>query len=166
MGMRRLRYLALVAGVSVLAACGGGDNDATTAVPEGSTGSSSSGAAGAPVMGTTWAVSEVNVAQAAIAASADAEAYLQIQDDGKVQGNTGCNGFGGTAEVGSEAITFSPLISTKMACEGDIGAMDSAMLQVLRGEVTFEVAGDVMTLTNASGDTLALAATDDVTPSP
>jgi heat shock protein HslJ len=51
-------------------------------------------------------------------------------------------------------------MSTKMACSGDLGTMDAAVLGVLTGAVTVEQSGAVMTLTNATGESLVLTADD------
>jgi heat shock protein HslJ len=159
MDMRRLGTLAAVAGIAVLAACGSSDSgDDTTAVPGDSSESDGSTEPAVPIVGSRWVLDEVTTADATVQASSEAEAYFQIDENGDVTGSTGCNGFSGSAEVSDSTISFSPLISTRRGCSGDLGQIDSSMLQVLDGDVTVEAAGDVITITNAEGDTLTMQA--------
>ncbi|PSL08341.1 META domain-containing protein [Haloactinopolyspora alba] len=159
--MRRLRILAAVASIALIAACGGND-DQTTAVPEDGSGSTSAGeptgdgtdTSTTPVAGNTWVVQRVKTADASIKAKQDLGAYLQITKDGDVEGNTSCNGFGGSAEVGDGVVTFEPLLATKKACSGKRGDLDTAILGVLQGKVETEISGDTMTMTNTDGATL------------
>lgn len=159
MDMRRLGILAAMASIALIAACGSNDDDGTTAVPEGDSSSAEETAEPAiPLTGSRWVLTSVETAGASVQGMDDPEAYFQIDEKGEVSGSTGCNGFGGSAEVGDDVITFEPLIATKKACSGELGQIDSAMLGVLRGDVTTEVVGEEITLTNADGDSLTMHA--------
>lgn len=159
MDMRRLGTLAAVAGIALLAACGSSDDgDDTTAVPGDSSESDESTEPAVPIVGSRWVLDEVQTAETTLQPPAEAEAYFQIDENGDVTGSTGCNGFSGSAEVSDSTISFSPLISTRRGCSGDLGQIDASMLQVLNGDVTVEAAGEVITITNAEGDTLTLQA--------
>jgi heat shock protein HslJ len=161
MDMRRLGTLAAVAGIAMLAACGSSDSgDDTTAVPGDSSESDGSTEPAVPVVGSRWVLDEVTAQGATVERPADADAYFQIDENGDVTGSTGCNGFSGSAEVSDSSISFAPLISTRRGCSGELGQIDSSMLQVLNGDVTVEVSGDVLTVTNAEGDTLSMTASD------
>jgi heat shock protein HslJ len=147
-----------MASIAFVAACGNnGSNDETTAVPEDDGGQSSTEPA-LSIVGQRWVLAEVQAQGGPVKAPADPEAYLEITEDGDVTGSTGCNGFGGSAEVGDQTITFQPLIATKRGCSGDLGKLDSAMLSVLHGEVTAEVAGGTLTITDEEGEVLTLEA--------
>ncbi len=149
--------MAAVASITLIAACGNG-SDEDTAVPEDGSGSSESETEeAAPVVNTRWAVDQVEATDASVQAGDDVEAYVLIDEAGEVSGSTGCNDFGGSAEVGDGVITFQPLMATKKACADKLGEIDGAMLSVLEGEVTAEVTGDQMTLTNADDETLTLS---------
>lgn len=163
---RQFRILAVVASIAALAACGSRDaSDRTTAVPEEGSGASSTPAS-EPIVGSRWVLHAVETASASIEAPTSAAAFLEIDDTGQVLGNTGCNGFGGAAEVAEGSVTFSQLIATKKACSGELGQIDTAMLSVLDGEVTAEVTGGKLTLTNADGETLTLHVSEEPVPSP
>ncbi|TDD70205.1 META domain-containing protein [Jiangella aurantiaca] len=160
MVMRRLGTLAAVAGIALLAACGGNDSgDDTTAVP-GDSGSDGSTEPAVPIVGSRWVLEELQATGATVAGPSDPEAYFEIDENGDVTGSTGCNGFSGSAEVGDSSITFQPLISTRRGCSGDLGQIDNSMLQVLSGEVTVEASGDTLTLTNADGNSLTMVMSD------
>ena len=63
---------------------------------------------------------------------------------------TGCNTGSGSYTVEGAEITFGPLATTRIACEGDSQVVEQAMLTVLTGTATFEIEGDVLTLTNGT----------------
>ncbi|WP_162606583.1 META domain-containing protein [Jiangella asiatica] len=149
-----------MASIALIAACGSNDSDdGTTAVPEdGGSGGSSEPAVS--IVSSRWVLSQLETADASLQPSGESEAWFEIGENGDVTGSTGCNGFSGAAEVSDSSITFQPLISTRRGCSGELGDIDNAMLGVLRGEVTAEVSGDVLTITNAEGGTLTLQASD------
>ncbi|NDL58066.1 META domain-containing protein [Phytoactinopolyspora mesophila] len=154
--MRRLRVLIAVAGVVAVAACGNNGDDDTTVVPENGPGSETE--EDAPLMGTQWRLDSLTTNDTSVDAPDDADAFVVFEDT-RIGGNTGCNSFGGDVEAAEDdSLTLGPVIATKRACLGEIGEIDSAMLQVLREEVTVQIDGDRMTLTNAAGDSLDLYA--------
>ncbi|HEU0041640.1 MAG TPA: META domain-containing protein [Jiangellaceae bacterium] len=152
--------------VALLSACGSTSADDESASTESGPGAATTGGpaeqTGPPVVGTTWAITRTGVAEATSEVPADAQAYVLIDEAGKVIGSTGCNGFGGEATVSADGttISFGPLMSTKIACSGDLGTMDAAVLGVLTGAVTVEQSGAVMTLTTTTGESLVLTADD------
>lgn len=159
-GMKRLRMLIAVAGLVTVAACGNDNgDDGTTAVPDNGAGSETEDT---PLDGTHWQLDGLSVDDASPKLPKDAESFLEITD-GAVGGNTGCNTFGGNAEVSEDGstVTFSEVIATKRACSRPLGEVDNAMLAVLRDEVTAEISGDTLTLTNTNGDQLELSAAAD-----
>jgi heat shock protein HslJ len=104
-----------------------------------------------PLRGTRWVVDSIIDDQSATSVPAGAEAYLTLDDNDRVEGFTGCNNFGGQAAERGGRITFSEIFSTKMACDGDPGRLESAVLAVLDGEVSAQVEADRLTLTRPDG---------------
>jgi len=51
--------------------------------------------------------------------------------DGRISGNSGCNGFGGSYRFAHGTLTAGPLISTKMACLGPVMLEEQAIFQLL-----------------------------------
>jgi len=73
--------------------------------------------------------------------------------DGRGAGRSGCNRYSGKVVVGDGTISFSEIISTRMAC-ADAGAMqtEGAYLQALGGVQRWAVSGDnVLTLSGSKG---------------
>lgn len=58
-------------------------------------------------------------------------AVIDIGADGKVTGSGGCNRISGAATVSEARISFSPMISTKMACAPAILDQESEFLSAL-----------------------------------
>lgn len=166
MEMRPLRILAVFAVVAGLAGCG--DDMRTTISPGGGGGAAAQPTvvATASLAGTTWLVEEAVTASGPVRPQAENVAYLTIDSDGTVLGNTGCNGFSGTAEVSDGRLDFAPLISTKVACSGDAGVVDTTMLHLLDGEVGAAVEGTTLTITGGEGGSLVLHATSSPTTMP
>jgi heat shock protein HslJ len=102
----------------------------------------------APLTGTTWTLDTLIANEAASGLPAEVDPpTLQIADDGTVTLFTGCNTGGGTAVVGEDTLELDPLRLTMMACEGEAGRVEAAVLAVLDGTVEVALDGQVLTLT-------------------
>lgn len=65
-------------------------------------------------------------------------------DDGQISGSSGCNSYRAGVESGDLASNFSlssPLAGTRMACEGDAGAVEARFLEALQKVKRFRFAG-------------------------
>ena len=91
-------------------------------------------------------------------AAPDVETSIIFGEDGQVNGTAGCNGFGGDYSVGDGTITFGPLISTLMFCEGPAGEQETALFNVFFETATFTVDGDTLTITSADGSSVVVLA--------
>jgi heat shock protein HslJ len=103
-----------------------------------------------PVEGTVWTVEGLVSNQAVSSMPAGVEASL-VFADGKVAVDAGCNKGSGAAEIGDTTITFGPIATTKMFCEGAAGEVEQQVLGVLTGEVAYTVDADVLQLRGAGG---------------
>jgi heat shock protein HslJ len=114
-----------------------------------------------PLRGTRWVVDTIVGSQAASSVPAGAEAYLVFGDEG-FTGSTGCNQMSGTSAVDSASgrITFSDVISTKMACDDDRMRLERAVVSVLDGQVAYDIEADRLRLDHPSGNGLGLRASD------
>ncbi len=85
----------------------------------------------------------------------DVDTSIVFNDDGSINGNVGCNGFGGTYEVSGAKISFSSMISTMMFCD-ETSAQEQAVLKVLSGNAILEIqmGGDALTITSADGSSV------------
>ncbi|WP_458315618.1 META domain-containing protein [Mycolicibacterium brisbanense] len=113
-----------------------------------------------PLTGTTWQVQSV-VSPDAVSTSAALERSrptLTIATDGAVTGSTGCNRFTGHAQINGSTIEFGPLATTEMACVGEIGDVEHAVLRVLSNTVRSAIDADQLRLTRDDGYGLILRA--------
>ena len=91
-------------------------------------------------------------------AAADVDTSITFTEDGKIEGNVGCNGFGGGYTVDGNTITFGPIVSTLMFCEGPVGDQETTTLNVFVESVPFVMEGDTVTITSADGSEVVVLA--------
>ena len=108
--------------------------------------------AGGDLEGVTWTLdSTVTTGNDAITVTAvpalERPATLTF-DAGEVSVDTSCNVGGGGYQVSGSEITFEPLTTTLVFCEGPEGTVEQSVLSVLTGTVTYTIEDDVLTLTN------------------
>jgi len=84
-------------------------------------------------------------------AAADVETSFEFNSEGRMNGNVGCNGFGGDYTVDGDTITFGPVMSTMMFCE-NVADQESATLAVLQEKTTFVLDGNLLTITSGDGN--------------
>jgi putative lipoprotein len=88
---------------------------------------------------------------------AGVEAYFVVSD-GHIDGNGGCNGFGGTARVDGDRLRLGPIATTDMACAADAMAVEGALHAALSGDVTYAIDAGSLTITGPDGHGLVLRA--------
>lgn len=88
----------------------------------------------------------------------DVENSIVFGEDGKVNGNVGCNGFGGDYQVDGDNITFGPIVSTLMFCEGPIGEQETVLLKVFQESVSYVLDGDTLTITSPDESAIVVLA--------
>ena len=73
-------------------------------------------------------------------------------ESGQMNGNVGCNGFGGAYELGGDKITFSGIMSTMMYCEESM-MQEQGVLGIFSDQVKlqFQRNADKLTITSADG---------------
>ncbi len=81
--------------------------------------------------GTTWTA----VLVAGVVPIAGREPTAMF-DATSVSGTTGCNSYGGSYQYATGALTFGPLMSTKIGCEAPISAMEQHFAAALEGATT------------------------------
>ncbi|MFN8528441.1 MAG: META domain-containing protein [Anaerolineae bacterium] len=124
------------------------------------------GETGSNALTGTWTLISFGAPDAQTPALADIPAALSFSTSG-VNGNVGCNGFGGNYTFSNDMITFSEIVSTLMACDEAIMTQEQAVLNGLNNATTFIVSADRLTINyqNADGSvgTLNFTRTDSVT---
>ncbi|MFG3100010.1 META domain-containing protein [Streptomyces sp. NPDC048182] len=118
-------------------------------------GSGSVGAAG-QVTGVDWEVDSVTVA--GTTHRAPSGAHVRIGDDGRAEGNFGCNPFSARARQDGDRLRVSDARSTEMACAQPAMAFEDSFSDALTGgDLTARTQGDTLTLTTEDGDTVRMS---------
>lgn len=80
------------------------------------------------------------------------EIFLQFEQDGRVFGHGGCNTFRGSFVTNEDAILFSPVAMTQMACPPEISQQEFDFTAALMTVRLFERDGISLMLSNSEGD--------------
>lgn len=103
------------------------------------------------LVGPTWTLSSIITGDAVSSVPAGVTATMKFNADGSVDIQPGCNSGGGTYAVQGDAIAFSNLVTTEMACLGPGMDVEAAVLAVLSaGSITWAI--DAGSLTLMAGD--------------
>ncbi|WUW87948.1 META domain-containing protein [Streptomyces sp. NBC_01451] len=142
------------------AACGS-EKDSGGSQTVGTGTGTGAGSGTSDVTGVHWTVDDLTVDGKKSAAPASA--WLEIDKNGKVSGNLGCNGFGADATVDGDGISFAQFLSTDMACGNDPMTFESNLTKALKdGTLTAKATEAAaknpkqLTLTTKTGDTIHL----------
>ncbi|MET7618894.1 META domain-containing protein [Streptomyces sp. NPDC005408] len=111
----------------------------------------------APLVGTKWTVNSLVTGDTAssLPAGTEKKAYMTFGKDGSVRGSLGCNTFTSTAKISGSTITFDRLATTRKMCTGTAMTVESHLLKVLEGKVTYKLQHNSLSLTAESGKGLA-----------
>ena len=74
---------------------------------------------------------------------------------GRVSGTGGCNRFGGSYDSNGDALSFSPLAATRMACEPEVMQAEQGFFAMLDRVRAMKLEGDALELRDESGATIA-----------
>ncbi len=86
-------------------------------------------------------------------AASGVETIIKFNDK-QMNGNVGCNGFGGEYTIKGDALEFGPVMSTMMFCEGPVGEQEMGTLAVLQEKTSFAIDGNTLTITSADGNSV------------
>ena len=110
-----------------------------------------------PLAGSEWRPVEIEGVEVA----EDVETFIRFGEDGKVEGNGGCNRFFGSVEIDGETLAFGPLAATKMLCPGPASETEDRFFAALAEATAFHRDGTVLELTAADGEPLIVLAQTD-----
>jgi heat shock protein HslJ len=97
--------------------------------------------------GPTWSLTAFINGDSVSSVPIGINATLVFAADGTFAMNDGCNSGGGKYAVDGEAVHFSEVIATEMACGGAAGQVEQAVLAVLHADaITFAIDADSLTL--------------------
>lgn len=115
------------------------------------------GGASASING-QWKLVSHGSASVQTPAAPDVDTSIEFGSDGQMNGNVGCNGFGGEFKVDGDTIKLGPVMSTMMFCEGPVGDQEIATIAVFQGSATFVLDGGTLTITSADGNSVIVLA--------
>jgi len=102
-----------------------------------------------PLTDTEWKLDALMANEAISSVPTGVTSSLTFDNDGRVQGNFGCNSGGGDYEVSDSTIEFGSMVSTMMACPGSASDVEASVLHVLDGKVSYRIDGQTLTLTKS-----------------
>ena len=84
------------------------------------------------------------------------EQFIKFSEGGKVTGHAGCNQFFGSAQIGESSgkIKFSPLASTRKACDQSVMQAEFSFLKALENSRTYKRSAKYLELYDDKGDLL------------
>jgi len=82
---------------------------------------------------------------------ADVETSIVFDSKRRMSSNIRCNDFGSDYSIADDTLTFGPIMSTLMFCEGPVGDQEMRTLAVFQGSATFEIDGNKVTITSPDG---------------
>ena len=110
-----------------------------------------------PLEGTRWTLETVITGEIA-SHQVGAEKVWITFDGERITGSTGCNELQGVVARDNGKLTFGDIATTRRACVGDGATLESALLNTLKGEVTYEIDSNRLKL-RAGGNGLDFTAT-------
>ena len=120
-----------------------------------------------PLVAITWGLTTIIDGDTASSVPAGASATILFTADGKVQFDSGCNAGGGNYSVDGDALHFTHIVSTTMACPDPRGSVEAAVRAVLDGDpIKFSIDGTTLTLTVGDKSLQYDAAVDVTSPLP
>ncbi|RST13794.1 META domain-containing protein [Streptomyces sp. WAC05374] len=114
----------------------------------------------APLVGTTWTVDSLVSGRAAtsLPAGTEGKASFVFGKDGSVRGNLGCNQFSAPVTTDGSTLTFGRVTSTRKLCPGPAMELERALLNTMKGKVTYAIDHRSLTVTAPGGTGFAAGA--------
>jgi heat shock protein HslJ len=114
-----------------------------------------------PLVGTTWRIDGLVEGEVATSTIAGTEAFLVLDEQGGVAGETGCNGLIGTYETEGDRLSFGPIETTERACaDPAMNEQEAAILRALSVNASYAIQGEGLSLFDGDGaPVLTLVAT-------
>jgi heat shock protein HslJ len=108
------------------------------------------------VAGMSWILDSLVLEGETIELDPQVDSTFRYDEGGKVTGSGGCNRFNGsvTRDAATGTISFSPLATTKMACEGMADVQETAYLNALAKVEVVKLHGHGLTLASQDGSTV------------
>jgi heat shock protein HslJ len=102
------------------------------------------------LVGTYWRAVEIDGSPVSLQPN-KREAHLVFNAEGRVSGSTGCNRLAGSYKQDGNALRFTPLAVTKMACPPPLDSLERSFLQALEATSAIRLGGNTLSLLDAAG---------------
>ena len=135
--LHHLKYLSLAAAIAMVGGCA---TTSDSAKPD--TGLTPSYS----LTNTYWKLTELDGAPVTMAPEQEREVRITLTDDGKVQGFTGCNRVMGGYTLAGNALRFTQLAGTRIACPPPLMQLESAVLANLNSVTGYQLEGEKLIL--------------------
>ncbi|WP_068109898.1 YbaY family lipoprotein [Tropicimonas marinistellae] len=83
------------------------------------------------------------------------EPHVILRTDGSYNATVGCNMIRGAHETQDDTVRFKPGVTTLMACPPPLDSMEKALIATLAAAEAYSVSGEMMQLTDSSGEEIA-----------
>lgn len=100
--------------------------------------------------GVAWKLASFGPTAAPIAVLPNAPINVDFTQQG-VSGSSGCNQYSGTFTYDNGILTFSPLVSTQMACDQAVMDQEAAYLKALQTATGFQIVNNQLVITYPEG---------------
>lgn len=100
-----------------------------------------------PLLDTAWTVTSIGGEPIL----AQTTATLSIAGDYRVGGSGGCNSYFSEADFSAPPLSFSPIASTRMACDPVVMAQEARFFAALDATAGYDFSGDTLRLVDAAG---------------
>jgi heat shock protein HslJ len=107
-----------------------------------------------PLEGTSWKATELG-GKPTPSQDPSHEAHLLFQAGSRVSGSNGCNRITGSYELKGEAVTFSQMAGTQMACIGAAADVERAFQGAIKAASRLNITGDRLELFDAADKRVA-----------
>lgn len=116
-----------------------------------------SGGTGGTIDGTSWVLTTYDVSGMATAVPAGTRVDATFAD-GRVSGSAACNAYNAPVTISGATIEVGPTVTTAMACEPDVMALEQAYLANLANAATFTATAETLTMFDSAGKSILVYA--------
>lgn len=117
-----------------------------------------------PLAGTSWElIDEVPTGAEATPEGVDRPITLTFEAEGQAVGNGGCNGYSATYRLSGINISFGDVVSTRMACAGDVMQREQEFFAALSDATQYGLTSDRLYIRSEDGSRLAFAKVETMT---
>jgi heat shock protein HslJ len=122
----------------------------------------------APLVGTTWTVNSLVSGRTAtpVPAGTEGKASLVFGKDDSVRGSLGCNQFSAPVTTDGSTMTFGRVTTTRKLCAGPQMELERALLEAMKGKVTYVIDHRTLTVTAPDASGFAAGAQNAATTAP